>query len=368
MKLEKYIRQLLLENEVVIVPGFGAFISEYLPAVVDDASGEIKPPSSKLIFNPKLKNNDGLLVGLVAEATRCTHFESLQKIEKARDNILYQLDKGEKVELDELGLLSYNANKEIVLISEQDRNLSLETYGLEATHIEETEHAEEDPSRVEDEENADREEPVEEKEEPTEETSAPPAQESETREEPFTVEKEEAVITATTKEPEEKKKRKGGWIWLPVILIPLIAVSVLIYLKNDKKSETPPTSIQKPVVQSAPGEKVVERDTISQDSVLTEVTDTTPAIQISEEPEPAKTVEMVAGKFYLVGGSFKSEENAETYLQSLREKGFEPFHLGKYGNFFIVGLGTYDTESEALAAKHEYLDKNPGSGVWILER
>ena len=73
-------------------------------------------------------------------------------------------------------------------------------------------------------------------------------------------------------------------------------------------------------------------------------------------------------KFYLVGGSFKEQENAETYLQTLKEKGFEPFHMGKYGNFFVVGIGKYNTEDEAMAAKDQYLEENPGSGVWILER
>ncbi|HPF49976.1 MAG TPA: SPOR domain-containing protein [Draconibacterium sp.] len=368
VKLEKYIKQLLQDNEMVIVPGFGAFITEYLPAVVDDASGEIKPPSSKLIFDPKIKNNDGLLVGQVADATRCTHFEALQKIEKERDNIIYQLDKGEKVELDEIGVLLYNAEKQIVLVSEEDAHLALENFGLAATSIEESvaiknEEQIPEPNPESEEINQLVEEdlePIEKEAKTLEEKGAQEEQEKESTK--YIVDKSMFIP-----EPEEKKKRKAGWIWLLVILIPLIAVSVFIYIK-DQKSVTPPTTTQEPVIQSAPEEIIAEKDTVSQDSSLTEAADTSQVQQISTEPEPSKTEEMVAGKFYLVGGSFKSEENAETYLQSLREKGFEPFHLGKYGNFYIVGIGSYDTESEALTAKHEYLENNPGSGVWVLER
>ena len=362
MKLEKYIRQLLLENEMVIVPGFGAFISEYIPAVVDDASGEIQPPSSKLIFNPKIKNNDGLLVGMVAEATRSTHFEALQKIEKERDNILYQLDKGDKVELDGLGILSYNAEKEVIFISEEDKHLSLETFGLEATRIEET---------VEEEEPAETTpEPVAlEEEVPVEEEIA----EKETAEEEEKTEEPEEVITVENKtqpqekpvsnEPEEKKKRKAGWIWLLIILIPLLVVSVFIFMKQNKPAE-PVKTIQQPEIKTVTPDTTPAKDTATIDSATAEITDTTSV----EEAVQEKQVETTGVKFYLVGGSFKSEENAETFLQTLKEKGFEPFHMGKYGNFFIVGIGSYNTEAEAITAKQVYLDQNPGSGVWILER
>ena len=375
MKLEKYVKQLLQENEIVIVPGFGAFISEYLPAVVNDASGEILPPSSKLVFNPKIKNNDGLLVGQVAEATRSTHFEALQKIEKERDNILYQLDKGEKVELEGLGILGYNADKEIVLVSEEDKNLSLETFGLETTLIlepieEKTGENIQEPDK----------EPVVEAEE-TEQTNTPeqeevltkePREEEETKKpEPVTENKEENRVQEETQTPgpKEKKKRKAGWIWILVILIPLLAVSVFIFMKNTKTG-TPDNVAQQPVFTETPPKTFIAADSTVADSTLTDSTDR--EIQDTTinnmEAEPSQTQEMVEGKFYLVGGSFKSEENAETYLQSLKEKGFDPFHLGKYGNFYIVGLGSYNTENEAFSAKREYLENNPGSGVWILER
>ena len=375
MKLEKYVKQLLQENEIVIIPGFGAFISEYLPAVVNDASGEILPPSSKLVFNPKIKNNDGLLVGQVAEATRSTHFEALQKIEKERDNILYQLDKGEKVELEGLGILGYNADKEIVLVSEEDKNLSLETFGLETTLIlepieEKTGENIQEPDK----------EPVVEAEE-TEQTNTPeqeevltkePREEEETKKpEPVTENKEENRVQEETQTPgpKEKKKRKAGWIWILVILIPLLAVSVFIFMKNTKTG-TPDNVAQQPVFTETPPKTFIAADSTVADSTLTDSTDR--EIQDTTinnmEAEPSQTQEMVEGKFYLVGGSFKSEENAETYLQSLKEKGFDPFHLGKYGNFYIVGLGSYNTENEAFSAKREYLENNPGSGVWILER
>jgi cell division protein FtsN len=68
----------------------------------------------------------------------------------------------------------------------------------------------------------------------------------------------------------------------------------------------------------------------------------------------------------LVGGSFKEEENAEKYRIELKEKGFNPFLLGKRGNFYIVGIGTFKTEAEAVAARRDFTEKMlvPAHGYW----
>ncbi|MFW6246427.1 MAG: hypothetical protein ACOC13_03130, partial [Tangfeifania sp.] len=110
MKLGKYIQLLLPEYETVIIPGLGAFMSTYKPAEIDKESGEINPPSKTVIFNQKIRNNDGLLVATIAEKEGISHFEALQKIETERENILYQLDKGEKVILEKIGELQYDDN------------------------------------------------------------------------------------------------------------------------------------------------------------------------------------------------------------------------------------------------------------------
>jgi cell division septation protein DedD len=70
-------------------------------------------------------------------------------------------------------------------------------------------------------------------------------------------------------------------------------------------------------------------------------------------------------KYILVGGSFKDESNAEKYLEQLKAEGYEPFHLGKRGSFYIIGIGKYNTFEEADEAKEIYTKKNPGSGVWV---
>ena len=383
MKLNKYIRQLLTDNEMVIIPGFGAFISEYQPAEIDDATDELKPPSTRLIFNPQIRNNDGLLVGYVAELTRNSHFEALQKIEKERDNIIYQLDKGEKVELENLGTLYYNADNQVEFISESDKNLSHESFGLESVSLTEPgaeENIEEETAVTEpvepeetiptaedssvDEEAVSEQEP--EAEESAEEILIPPVTE-EIKENESIQEEEKQVeeVVPAEKIEEKEKKRKGGWVWFLVILIPLIAVSVFLLMK-EKRDNTPISNqdeISNPEVIQQP---IAVIDTLEKDS--TKVVPQDSAISEEAETGNENKLETSGPKFYLIGGSFKEEENAETYMEVLQDKGFEPFKMGKYGNFYILGIGTYDTEEEAVAAKREFLDKSPDSGIWILEK
>ena len=51
MNIGKYVHELLLENDTVIIPGFGAFISNYKPAEIDEETNELKPPAKEVTFN-----------------------------------------------------------------------------------------------------------------------------------------------------------------------------------------------------------------------------------------------------------------------------------------------------------------------------
>lgn len=348
MDFGKYIHELLLENEIVILPGFGAFVSEYKPAEISEDNGEIKPPSKIVSFNPQLRNNDGLLVGIVAEQKRISHFEALKRIEKERENILYRLDIGEQVDLEKVGSLYYNDKHNIEFEAEQDENLLLDSFGLETTNISVSKVIREEKNI----------------ETPIVELEKKEEKENKIVVAPETIEKpvSEPIYELQKEEPKEEKKKKGWW-WLLFIFIPLIAVSIFILIKggknevpviqNDKQSTI--SIIEKPLI--------VPKDTLTNDSVAIAKDDSLkPEITI---PEPIVASNPAVPKYYLVGGSFSIEENAETYLQELKAKGFEAFHVGKKGRFFIVGIGTYTTFNEAETAKREYMTNNPGSEVWV---
>ncbi len=360
MDFGKYIHELLLENEIVIIPGFGAFVSEYKPAEISEDSDEIKPPSKTVLFNQQIRNNDGLLVGFVSEKRRISHFDALKQIEKERENILYKLDSGEEVELAEVGVLVYTTENTIGFKPVQDENMLLDSFGLETTSILESE--DETPAEepvitpVVEEEKTD--EQIPEENINTIETNAA---EEESEKEPAWVATTEPLIA----DPEEEKKKKGWW-WLLLVLIPLIGVSVYIFMKGENPRETHKIEKQESTISPIQKPEIFAQDTLKTDSVTIAEKDTIIAEPAQEEPKAE--IESNTPKYYLVGGSFSVEENAETYLKELQAKGYDAFHAGKKGRFFIIGIGTFDTFNEADQAKTEYMENNSGSEVWVWKK
>ena len=103
LNLSNFIYSLLLENDTVIIPGFGAFVSTYKPAVI--LENEIKPPSKEISFTQKIKNNDGMLAEIIARKAKISQSYAMKRIEKAHENMLYELDKGETVIIENIGTL-----------------------------------------------------------------------------------------------------------------------------------------------------------------------------------------------------------------------------------------------------------------------
>lgn len=427
MKFEEYIHELLKENETVIIPGFGAFITKYQPAKITE--NEIIPPSTEIEFNPQIRNNDGLLVGFIAAKEKISHFDALRLIEKERENIVFLLDKGEEVNLEGTGVLFSIENKEILFRPTHDEYLLLDSFGLEPVSLTEKQEEETLPEdstateEIKEPDTADSEieeipketltseesreiEPENipeeiseaiEKEDSMEEApiAASPEEvipeeqhaketkdkETEINDESQPVEEsvEETIIQdepsvepgktepvfVPEDEPEEKKKRSGFWYLL--ILIPIIVAGFFIF-NNQKKGSNPPVKneaiVQEqktPVTQ----QEGLTADTLQNDLAAEQAQDSAKVMETASqniEVTPSDSL-----KFYLVGGGFKEQENAETYLNELKEKGLEPFYMGKRGNFYLVGLGAFKTEAEAVKARREYAENHPGSGAWILE-
>lgn len=345
MKLGKYIRQLLAENEIVIIPGFGAFISAYKPAEIKEESEEITPPSKEISFNEKIKNNDGLLVGFIAKNEQISMQEALGKVELERDEILYQLDKGEKVVLEGTGALFYNENRELDFEPANETNLLLDAFGLG------NESLKDEPEII----------PEEKPEElPVAGFTAGNESVSEPEKEP---EPASAGAETYSKEPPHQKKR--NWLWFFLLLIPLIAAGIYIFVLKETETPTPVEIKTEPPVNEEP----LILTTDSTDSILT---DTVPLPVTDSVTFDEFTIDSInytepdTSKFYLIGGSFNDAKNAEKYLKKMKQKGFNPFHLGKQGSFFLVGLEIHDNEIEAYGAQYNFLDKYPDSGVWVF--
>ncbi len=338
MNLGNYIRALLPEHDTVVIPGMGAFVSTYKPAQVDEQSGKMLPPSKEVSFEPKIKNNDGLLAGKIAEDEGIPFTEAYRVLESEREEMLYKLDKGEQVTLENMGELSYNQKQEIQFTSAGRNFLLLDAYGLE---------------------------PISLKDEPEDIPEEGPLMknniEKNDSEDPFKEEVPVAYEGASLKDTENPPtKRRRIW-WLLLFLIPLLAAVIYIITKDTAE---PPSTVDITVEEPSSAEIIPPTDTVTEDTTPVQEGETeTASVEITDS---TGFISPDTSKYYLIRGSFEEFENAHKYFNRLKSEGYEPFHLGKHGSFYLVGIDVFDNPIVAYGQQYNYLDKYPESGVWIF--
>ncbi|MBK7213399.1 MAG: SPOR domain-containing protein [Bacteroidales bacterium] len=102
----QFITDLLYQNECVIIPGFGGFLTSYLPARIVKESNRFFPPSYQVAFNASLTTNDGLLANHLSKELNVNYREALDIIQDWVETSRRSLQHGQKLELEGLGIVS----------------------------------------------------------------------------------------------------------------------------------------------------------------------------------------------------------------------------------------------------------------------
>lgn len=130
MQLEHYITDLLYRYNCVVVPGFGAFLTQKKSAVIHKGTNTFYPPVKTVSFNRQLMANDGLLVSYAAEAQKVSFDEMFQKIEEEVSYWKSQLEKGERLKLADIGSLWSSTEGKIQFEPEGSVNYLTASFGM----------------------------------------------------------------------------------------------------------------------------------------------------------------------------------------------------------------------------------------------
>ncbi len=259
------------------------------------------PPSKEVAFNNKLTSNDGLLVNYISETEGISYFEAKQKLDSFVEETLLNLERNRNVYFEGVGYLHYDSHENLRFEPQLNQNLLVDSYGLQNFSYEKL-YQRQMPK---------------------------PA---------FKVEYREPV-------PVIFQKRKLQKL---VVAIPLLVAMALIPMKNHKeylsKSDM---GLWEAITQSAPAA------TVSTEQI--------PTIQVTADIAPSND----QLKYFIVGGSFKSEENANKYLLQLKEQGYEGKNLGIFKGLHRVAMKGFPTMEEAQKELNHIRFQNPQSGVWI---
>ena len=130
MQISQYISELLFRYDCVVVPGFGAFLSERVSAKIDKNSGEFFPPCKRISFNAQLKSNDGLLANHISSVEEITYENAISKIKKQVDYAIKSLENKIPVEFANIGSLTKSNGGKIIFDPIKNKNYLTESFGL----------------------------------------------------------------------------------------------------------------------------------------------------------------------------------------------------------------------------------------------
>ena len=111
MHLADHIRPLLRDHDCVIIPDFGGLVADAVPARVQPHRHALSPPARLLAFNQALTRNDGLLVDALAQHLRVPTAQAREALRTAVAGLQHDLDATSRTELPGIGIFRRAAGR-----------------------------------------------------------------------------------------------------------------------------------------------------------------------------------------------------------------------------------------------------------------
>ncbi|MEM6514878.1 MAG: SPOR domain-containing protein [Bacteroidota bacterium] len=307
MQLETYIGDLLYRYDCVIIPEFGAFLTNKVSAKIHGTTNAFYPPKKEISFNEQLQKNDGLLANYISEVEKIPFAVAVEKIGKKVKKIKAYLIQGETIAFHQIGELKLNFEGNIAFEPSENINYLTASFGL---------------SQI---------------------TS--PHILRETHKEVVEQIEEKAPIALTT---ERRKKRP----YLKYAAIALLALSLAgiggskVYLNQ--------IEVQNQIAQE---DAKVQLDSKVQQATF-----------VIENPLPSITlnIKKQSGNYHIVAGAFRIESNSDRKVKQLRSQGYKARKIGvnRYGLHEVV-YGSYSDRIEALETLRK-IKRTHNREAWLL--
>jgi len=343
IELERHIEILLLNNDCVIVPDLGGFMTHHVEARYDKEEGIFLPPLRTLGFNPQLKINDSLLAQSYVEAYDISYPEALQRIEDEVIELKMHLQNDGSFEMNDIGTLTLNEDGHYVFTPCESGILTPSLYGLGAYEM--------DCLQVATSVHKDIIKEV--KDEPTESAQI-------------------IGITPITDDDEEDVVRiKFSWIRNTVAAAAVLLAIFLLALPSgktemmtrtisninngllfgmmSKDTNTTPIDYKKKDIQQT----IVKTDTVlKKDTVCT----------------PQQTAKETLRKGYcIVLASYVSKKNAHAFVEELQKKGYEESEVYIYRDVTRVIYGNFKTQEDAYNAVRKIHREKGLEEAWVYQ-
>lgn len=314
-----YIRELLFGHDCVIVPGFGGFIGNYTPARIDKKSGTFFPPVKQISFNRNLNHNDGLLLGRISGSAGINYGDARNMVEEFVITIRRKLDKGEKIVFDNIGSFVNNQEGNIQFEPDRTSNYHLDSYGLESFQL-------------------------------------VPLESYDVR----------TRITSHIRRDPERQVSMRKILWRAAVIIPLLSVLVIVPLKTDLFKSKVETTNMNPLVSAEFEQNKLAVDEVDKNEPSKTTENVTPPVEEQPKTEVSTPVDGAGREYFLITGSFRSEENAFSQVNILKAEGFVPEIIVAPNGFYRVCAMACSDLNTAMTKKDSISGQFPGA--WISRK
>ena len=306
MAVANYIHDLLYRYECVILPGFGAFITQQHSARIQQSTNEFYPPKKSVSFNRQLTKNDGLLANHIVEVEKLSYQEALEKLHIFVEDLQNILQENQVVNFENVGVFRLTEADKLQFEPAAKTNYMKEAFGLA------------------------------------------PLPSSEILRETY----KKQAVAFEEKAPVAFTAEKRSSNWLKYAAVGLLALGLSgaagMGFYSNQVSEHNLAEQQKAATQL---ESQIQQATFVIDNPLPAIT-----LKVSKQ----------TGNYHVVAGAFRLEENAITKVEQLKAEGYKArkIEANKFGLHQVI-YSSHETRREAINALNA-VKRNSNTGAWLL--
>ena len=130
MRAEHYIAELLYRYNCVVIPDFGAFLTNTKATQINEKQHTIYPPTKSILFNQQLTESDGLLVSHMAHSKKMPFEEVLNEVQELSKEWINQLRHNQSLYLEGIGKLWMDDEQNIQFLPEITKNYLISSFGF----------------------------------------------------------------------------------------------------------------------------------------------------------------------------------------------------------------------------------------------
>lgn len=369
--ITKYLTELLYDNECVMIPNFGAFITKNHSAVIDYVNNRFMPPYKEIVFNNKLNNDDNVLVDFICKKEEVSAEEASKMIKTFVNKCNAILDHAAELELQDFGTLRIDFKGEFHFEMKNDLNLLGDSFALTDFNVQPI-------FRSETYQLIKEQVLVEQKEKTTSLSSSQEANGNRSRYKLMRSILYSVAVFAIIFVINLTTDISGSQMasWNPFLYSSPNEFLINLIGANNEAKDVVAQEITSDIVEEAAFEEPIAEEvedvceeeivpvveeTISQEPIIDEPI-TEEIVEVEEEPIVVKEYH-----YFIIGGSFQTQNSAEECLQIIKKQGFEFASIldkNDKGNI-RVSYESFEKKADALIRLDE-IKRDYNESAWLL--